>query len=57
MEFEDVNYWEELKRIMDYTQTHVTSTLHICWGAQAGIYYHYGIPKYPLEKEKPLVFF
>lgn len=51
MEFEDVNYWEELKRIMDYTQTHVTSTLHICWGAQAGIYYHYGIPKYPLEEK------
>ncbi|WP_209122240.1 homoserine O-succinyltransferase [Alkalihalobacillus sp. BA299] len=49
--FEEVNYWEELKQIMDWTVTNVTSTLHICWGAQAGLYYHYGIPKYPLEKK------
>ncbi|SUY94566.1 homoserine O-succinyltransferase [Lacrimispora sphenoides] len=46
MEFEEVNYWEELKKIMEWSKTHVTSTLHICWGAQAGLYYHYGIQKY-----------
>jgi len=51
LEFEEVNYWEELKRIMEWTKTNVTSTLHICWGAQAGLYYHYGIPKYPLDKK------
>ncbi len=45
MEFEEVNYWEELKSIMDWTKTHVTSTLHICWGAQAGLYHHHGINK------------
>lgn len=39
--FEDVDYWDELKEIMEWTKTHVTSTLHLCWGAQAGIYYHY----------------
>ncbi|MEH6890539.1 homoserine O-succinyltransferase [Bacillus sp. JJ864] len=49
--FEEVDYWEELKRIMEYSNTHVTSTLHICWGAQAGLYYHYGVPKYPLEQK------
>ncbi|MGI2748588.1 homoserine O-acetyltransferase MetA [Bacillus cytotoxicus] len=49
--FEDVDYWEELKKIMDYSNTNVTSTLHICWGAQAGLYYHYGIPKYPLAEK------
>ncbi|NLI89713.1 MAG: homoserine O-succinyltransferase [Epulopiscium sp.] len=49
LEFEDVAYWEELKEIMEWTKTHVTSTLHICWGAQAALYYHYGIKKYPLE--------
>ncbi|ABS24108.1 homoserine O-acetyltransferase MetA [Bacillus cytotoxicus] len=49
--FEDVDYWEELKKIMDYSKTNVTSTLHICWGAQAGLYYHYGIPKYPLAEK------
>ena len=48
MEFEEVNYWEELSGIMEWTKTHVHSTLHICWGAQAGLYYHYGIPKYSL---------
>lgn len=51
MEFEDVAYWDELREIMDWTKTNVTSTLHICWGAQAGLYHHYGIPKYPLEKK------
>ena len=51
MEFEEVNYWEELTRIMEWSKTHVTSTMHLCWGAQAGLYYHYGIPKH-LRKEK-----
>ena len=51
MEFEDVDYWEELCRIMEWSKTHVHSTLHICWGAQAGLYYHYGIKKYPLERK------
>lgn len=51
MEFEEVAYWDELKEIMDWTKRNVTSTLHICWGAQAGLYHHYGIPKYPLEKK------
>ena len=43
LEFEDVDYWQELCQIMEWTRTHVHSTLHICWGAQAGLYYHYGI--------------
>ncbi len=47
LEFEEVNYWEEMKMIMEWSKTHVTSTMHICWGAQAGLYYHYGIRKYP----------
>lgn len=47
LEFEEVNYWEELKTIMEWSKTNVTSTMHICWGAQAGLYYHYGIQKYP----------
>jgi homoserine O-succinyltransferase len=51
MEFEEVAYWEELKEIMEWTKTHVTSTFHICWGAQAGLYYHFGIKKYPLENK------
>ncbi len=51
LEFEEVTYWEELKQIMEWTNTHVTSTYHICWGAQAGIYYHYGINKIPLKKK------
>ena len=51
MEYEEVNYWEELEKIMEWSRTHAHSTLHICWGAQAGLYYHYGIPKYP-RKEK-----
>ena len=48
MPFEDVDYWEELKEIMEWTKSHVTSTMHLCWGAQAGLYYHYGIDKKPL---------
>ncbi len=51
MEFEEVDYWEELCTIMKWTTTHVTSTVHICWGAQAGLYYHYGIQKYEMEKK------
>ena len=51
MDFEAVDYWPELCSIMEWSKTHVHSTLHICWGAQAGMYYHYGIPKYPLEKK------
>ena len=47
LEFEEVNYWEELKMIMEWSKTHVTSTMQICGGAQAGLYYHYGICKYP----------
>lgn len=49
--FEEVDYWEELKHIMEYSKTNVTSTLHIYWGAQAGLYYHYGVPKYPLKEK------
>lgn len=49
--FEEVTYWEELTDIMEWTKEHVTSTLHICWGAQAGLYYHYGVPKYPLPQK------
>lgn len=49
--FEQVDYWEELARIMDWSKSHVTSTMHICWGAQAGLYYHYGIDKYALPKK------
>ena len=48
MAFEEVDYWEELKEVMDWARTHVTSTLYICWGAQAGLYHYYGIPKLPL---------
>lgn len=51
MEYEEVEYWQELKSIMEWTKTNVTSTLHICWGAQAGLYYHYGISKYPVEEK------
>jgi homoserine O-succinyltransferase len=49
--FEQVDYWEELCEIMEWSKRHVHSTLHICWGAQAGLYYHFGIQKYPLEKK------
>lgn len=51
IEFEEVNYWEELKEIMKWSDSNVTSTLHICWGAQAGLYYHYGIKKSLLSKK------
>ncbi|MCL2179572.1 MAG: homoserine O-succinyltransferase [Treponema sp.] len=49
--FEDVDYWEELAKVIDYSQKNVFSCLHICWGAQAGLYRRYGIPKHPLEKK------
>ena len=51
LEFEDVSYWDEMTDIFTWARTHVTSTLYICWAAQAGLYYHYGIPKYPLAKK------
>jgi len=51
LEFEDVNYWDEIREIFDWSRTHVTSTLYICWAAQAGLYHHYGIPKYPLAEK------
>lgn len=51
MEFEDVDYWQELTEIMQWSKTNVHSTLHICWGAQAGLYYHYGIQKYKLPEK------
>ncbi|HJC51234.1 MAG TPA: homoserine O-succinyltransferase [Candidatus Anaerostipes avistercoris] len=50
-EFEEVAYWEEVAKIMEWSKTHVTSTLHICWAAQAGLYYHYGIKKHVLDKK------
>ncbi len=49
--FEEVTYWDEMMEIMDWCRTHVTSTLYICWAAQAGLYHHYGIPKYPLDEK------
>lgn len=49
--FEEVDYWPELCRIMEWSRSHAYSTLHICWGAQAGLYYHYGIPKHPLPEK------
>jgi homoserine O-succinyltransferase len=51
LEFEQVGYWEEMTEIFEWARHHVTSTLYICWAAQAGLYHHYGIPKYPLEKK------
>jgi len=51
LDFEAVSYWEELKRIMDWSIHHVFSTLHICWGAQAGLFHHFGIPKYDLPQK------
>ena len=51
LDFEDVDYWQELCRIMEWSKTNVHSTFHICWGAQAGLYYHYGVPKYPLDEK------
>lgn len=56
MPFEQVNYWKELTEIMEWSKDHVHSTFHICWGAQAGLYYHYGIQKYPLAEKKFGVF-
>jgi homoserine O-succinyltransferase/O-acetyltransferase len=49
--FEQVSYWEELKHILEWSKTNVTSTMHICWGAQAGLYFHYGINKYTLKQK------
>ncbi|RYG74681.1 homoserine O-succinyltransferase [Lentibacillus lipolyticus] len=49
--FEDVNYWEELTSIMEWSKENVTSSLHVCWGAQAALYYHYGVDKFPLSKK------
>lgn len=51
LNFEEVNYWEELKTIFDWARTHVTSTMFICWAAQAGLYHYYGVPKYQLDKK------
>jgi len=51
MPFEEVDYWQELKQIMDWSETNVESTFHICWGAQAGLYHKYGIPKYDLSRK------
>lgn len=56
MEYEEVSYWGEMMEIFDWARTHVTSTLYICWAAFAGLYHHYGIPKYPLDKKKFGVF-
>lgn len=50
-EFEEVDYWKELTQIMEWSKTHVTSTLHLCWGSQAGLYYHYGVKKVLLDKK------
>ena len=51
MDFEQVTYWDEIVDIFNWARTHVTSTLYICWAAQAGLYHYYGVPKYPLEKK------
>ena len=51
LEFEDVEYWNEISKIFAWADTHVTSTMYICWAAQAGLYYHYGVPKYQLPKK------
>jgi homoserine O-succinyltransferase len=51
LEFEEVDYWKQLCEVMEWSKTNVSSTMHICWGAQAGLYYHYGIRKYPLTKK------
>lgn len=56
LDFCDVDYWDELVEIMEWSKTHVTSTLHICWAAQAGLYYHYGVNKYTLDKKCSGVF-
>ena len=51
LEYSDVNYWDEITEIFAWSRTHVQSTMYICWAAQAGLYYHYGIPKYPLGQK------
>ncbi len=51
LDFEDVDYWQELCEIMDWSRSHVFSTLHVCWGAQAGLFHHYNVPKYPIEEK------
>lgn len=56
MEFDDVKYWQELRQVLDWSKTNVYSTLHICWGAQAGLFHHYGVPKHPMEKKLSGVF-
>jgi homoserine O-succinyltransferase/O-acetyltransferase len=56
LNFEDVDYWYDLIRVFEWSKTNVTSTMHICWGAQAGLYYHYGIPKYEIPKKISGVF-
>lgn len=56
MEYEEVDFWPEMCHIFEWTKTHVTSTLHLCWGAQAGLYYYYGLEKYMLPKKKFGVF-
>ena len=52
MEYEEVDYWKEMCEIFEWSKTHATSTLHLCWGAQAGLYYHYGLKKYLLPEKK-----
>ena len=56
LDFEQVHYWPEIREILKWTETNVTSTLHICWAAQAGLYFHYGIPKHPVENKISGVF-
>lgn len=56
LEFEEVDYWPELCEIMEWSKHNVYSTMHICWGAQAGLYYHYGIPKYPMDEKLSGIF-
>lgn len=51
LEYSEVNYWQEITEIFDWARTHVTSVMYICWAAQAGLFYHYGVPKYPLPKK------
>lgn len=56
LEFESVDYWDELCKIMDYAKENVYSTLYVCWGSFAGLYHHYGVPKYPLERKMSGIF-
>lgn len=51
LDYSEVNYWQEITEIFDWARTHVTSVMYICWAAQAGLFYHYGVPKYPLEQK------